>query len=227
MSTELKSIKACVFDAYGTLFDVATSARECAADIGEDWTSFSNLWRQKQLEYTWLRSLMGHYRDFWTVTGEALDYALEVFKIENPALRARLMELYLHVKPYPEAETCLKTLRERGIKTAILSNGSKGMLISAVRRAGFFDLFDDLYSVDDIRIFKTHPSTYQMAVDGLGVAAEDIAFQSSNAWDAAGATAFGFQVAWVNRFNQPVENLGVTPKCMINDLSELSSLIKE
>ncbi|SCA55075.1 (S)-2-haloacid dehalogenase 1 [Candidatus Terasakiella magnetica] len=227
MVQKLENIEACVFDAYGTLFDVAASSRHCAADIGDNWLNFSALWRKKQLEYTWLRSMMGRYHDFWHVTGEALDFTMDTFNMKDPALRARLMELYLKLDAYPEVKRMLENLKDRGIKTAILSNGSRTMLTSAVRQAGIYDSLDAVLSVDDVGIFKIDPRVYQMAVDQMGVKAENIAFQSANSWDAAGATVFGFQVVWVNRFGQKPEKLGqdAIPQCEIKSLHKLPELI--
>lgn len=224
---KLENIEACVFDAYGTLFDVASSARQCSNEIGENWLNFSAMWRKKQLEYTWLRSMMGRYEDFWQVTGDALDFTMANFRMESPALRARLMELYLRLDVYPEVPILLKNLRDQGIKTAILSNGSRTMLTSAVRKAGLFDLLDAVYSVDDVGVFKIDPRVYQHAVDQLNIPADKIAFMSANSWDAAGATAFGFQVAWVNRFGQKSERLGVDVKCEIKSLDQLQDLFED
>jgi len=209
MGANLENIEACVFDAYGTLFDVAASARKCSNEIGDRWLDFSAMWRKKQLEYTWLRTLMGDFRDFWHVTGDALDFTMETYNIYDPALRTRLMELYLKLDAYPEVPQMLENLRDRGIKTAILSNGSRTMLTSAVRKAGIEHLLDAVLSVDELQKFKIHPDVYQLAVDKLGVGRENISFQSANSWDAAGATAFGFQVVWVNRFAQKNEKLGL------------------
>lgn len=225
MSPKLENIEACLFDAYGTLFDVAASARRCSAEIGDNWLNFSAMWRKKQLEYTWLRSLTGDFSDFWHVTGDALDFTMETFSMNNPALRARLMELYFTLDAYPEVPSTLRKLKENGIKCAILSNGSRSMLTAAVRHAGLNDLLDGVYSVDELKIFKVHPDVYQMGVDRLGLDISKISFQSANAWDAAGASAFGFQVAWVNRFGQKREKLGAEPKCEIKKLDSLPELL--
>jgi len=227
MSQKPQKIEACVFDAYGTLFDVAASARHCSDDIGDNWLNFSAMWRKKQLEYTWLRSLMGEFTDFWHVTGDALDFTMETFNMHNPALRTKLMELYLKLDIYPEVPRMLQNLRKLGIKTAILSNGSKTMLTSAVRKGGLFDLLDAVYSVDDVGVFKIDPRVYQLAVDGFGVETSQISFQSANSWDAAGATVFGFQVVWINRFGQKEEKFGpkARPAFEIKSLDKLPGLI--
>lgn len=217
-------VKACVFDAYGTLFDVHSAAARVKDDLGENADALSALWRQKQLEYTWLRSLMGRYEDFWAVTGDALDYAMAKLEMDDPALRAKLMELYLQLDAYPEVTETLTKLRDGGKKTAILSNGSPSMLIAAAKNAKIYPHFDAILSVDSVGIFKPHPSTYQLAVDELKVSASQVSFQSSNGWDAHAAGAFGFVVAWVNRFDQPRELLPAAPHTELRSLSELPPL---
>jgi 2-haloacid dehalogenase len=219
------AVKACVFDAYGTLFDVHSAAARLRGEIGDKADELSNLWRQKQLEYTWLRSLMGRHEDFWQITGDALDFALQKTGIDNPGLRAKLMELYLQLEAYPEVGGVLDALQGAGKKTAILSNGAPSMLIAAAKTAGIYGKLDAILSVEDVGIFKPHPSVYQIAVDTLKVAPNEIAFMSSNAWDAHGAGAFGFVVAWVNRFSQPREYLPAKPHVEIQTLSDLPPLI--
>ena len=225
MSRNLENIEACVFDAYGTLFDVAASARSCSKELGDNWLNFSALWRKKQLEYTWLRTLMDDFRDFWHVTGDALDFTMETYNIHDPVLRSRLMRLYLRLDAYPEVKQLLINLKKQGVKTAILSNGSRTMLTSAVQNAGVADHLDHVFSVDEVQKFKIHPSVYQLAVDKLDLEPPKIAFLSANSWDAAGATAFGFQVVWVNRFGQKGEKLDNVPRCEIKSLDRLLELI--
>jgi len=222
---QLTGVGACVFDAYGTLFDVHSAAAHCRDDLGDKADALSGLWRQKQLEYTWLRSLMGAHVDFWQVTGDALDYAMAATALEGDSLRQKLMSLYLALDAYPEVPGVLAALRRAGMKTAILSNGSPQMLKSAVQNAGIVDLLDAVLSVEDVGIFKVSPNTYQLAVDRLELPADSICFMSSNAWDAAGAAYFGFQVAWVNRFGQPKERLPGRPKAEINSLEPLPGLV--
>ena len=218
-------IKACVFDAYGTLFDVHSAAARMKNDLGEKYEEMSVLWRQKQLQYTWLRSLMGHHADFWQVTGDALDYAMRTLDMEDAGQRAQLMELYLHLDAYPEVIDVLAALKEGGKKTAILSNGEPSMLIAAAKNAGVYQLLDGIYSIETAGIFKPHPSTYQIAADELKMAPDEIAFQSSNCWDAHGAGSFGFKVACVNRFAQPAEVLPSPPLAEIRTLSDLPPLL--
>ncbi|MCW8834798.1 MAG: haloacid dehalogenase type II [Rhodospirillales bacterium] len=223
--SKLENIQACVFDAYGTLFDVNAAAERCRDSIGENAGKLAEIWRLKQLQYTWLRSLMDEYEDFWAITGQSLDFALNSLGMSDPKLRARLMELYLELDTYPEVSNMLKTLKDSGMKTAILSNGSPSMLLSAVKNAGIYQLLDQTISVDTIGVYKPHPGVYQLAVDGLDVAAENICFLSSNGWDAHGAAHFGFQVVWINRFGQKRENLPGVLADEISTLDQLPALI--
>ena len=225
MAAKIEDIGACVFDAYGTLFDVNAAAAQCRDALGDRADELSALWRTRQLEYTWLRSLMGEYVEFWRVTGDGLDYALAALGIEDDALRQRLMDIYLRLDAYPEVKDVLTALKAGGIKTAILSNGSPKMLASAVENAGIEDVLDDTFSVDSIGVYKPHPSVYQMAVDGLDVEAGRICFMSSNAWDAAAAANFGFRVVWVNRFGQPRERIPGDPEHETATLEALPPLL--
>ena len=225
MAAKIEDIGACVFDAYGTLFDVNAAAAQCRDALGGKADELSALWRTRQLEYTWLRSLMQEYVEFWQVTGDGLDYALAVLGIEDDALRQRLMDIYMRLDAYPEVKDVLTALKVGGFKTAILSNGSPKMLSSAVENAGINEVLDDTFSVDSIGIYKPHPSVYQMAVDGLGVTPKRICFMSSNAWDAAAAANFGFRVVWVNRFGQPQERIPGDPEHEIKTLEALPRLL--
>ena len=225
MAAQIEDIDACVFDAYGTLFDVAAAASQCRDALGGKADELSAIWRTRQLEYTWLRSLMQEYVEFWQVTGDGLDYALAVLGIDDEALRERLMEIYMRLDAYPEVKDVLTTVKGGGLQTAILSNGSPRMLTAAVENAGIGDLLDDVFSVDSIGIYKPHPSVYQMAVDGLNVEAGRICFMSSNAWDAAGAANFGFRVVWVNRFGQPRERIPGRHEHEVKTLDALPPLL--
>jgi len=222
----LHDIGACVFDAYGTLFDVNAAAARCRDALGDKADALASLWRTKQLEYTWLRSLRGDYVDFWHVTGQSLDYAMAALKLEDDALRTRLMELYLVLDAYPEVRDMLSTIKEAGMRSAILSNGSPSMLIAAVRRAELEDLLDEVISVDSVRIYKPHPSVYQLAVDRLRLPPERICFLSANAWDASGAAYFGFRVIWINCFRAQPEQLPGKPEEEIHNLAELHDLLE-
>jgi len=221
----LQDIGACVFDAYGTLIDVNAAAQHCAEELGEQWQPLANLWRLRQVEYTWLRSVMGAYVDFWQVTADALDFAMDSLGLAEPALRQRLLDLYLQLDAYPEVPAVLGRLKAAGMKTAILSNGAPNMLDAAVINAGIADLLDAVLSVDELRVFKPAPAVYQLAVDRLGVDASAISFQSSNAWDAHAASNFGFRVVWVNRFGQAHERLPGAPDVELQTLEALPDVV--
>jgi 2-haloacid dehalogenase len=221
----LIGVEACVFDAYGTLFDFAAAAKGCRDVLGDSIDRLTALWREKQLQYTWLRALQGRHADFWQVTGEALDFALETLAIEKSGLRDRLMNLYLTLDAFPEVPDVLKRLKQAGLRTAILSNGSPKMLDVAVTAAGLGSLLDSVLSVEAVGVYKPHPKVYQLAVDRLGIPAAAIAFQSSNAWDAYAASAFGVQVVWCNRYDQRPERLPGAPDRVIKSLAELPALI--
>lgn len=226
MSNEpLAGVQACVFDAYGTLFDFAAAARGCRDVLGESIDKLTALWRDKQLQYTWLRAAQGAHADFWQVTGDALDFALETLAIEQRGLRDRLMNLYLTLEPFPEVSDVLRRLKAAGLRTAILSNGSPAMLDAAVRASRLGTLVDSVLSVEAVGVYKPHPKVYQLAVDRLAIPAAAIAFQSSNAWDAYAASAFGMQVVWCNRYGQRRERLPGKPDRIVQSLAELPALV--
>ncbi len=220
-----RDIGACVFDAYGTLFDVHSAARRAGDALGDKAAAVSAVWRDKQLQYTWLRSLMGTHTGFWQVTGEALDFALAAHGIEDDALRDRLMELYLSLEAYPDVVPALSKLRAGGKQTAILSNGSPDMLGAAVESAGLDRILDASLSIEEVGIYKPDARVYQLAVDRLGVAAKRICFVSTNCWDAHGAAHFGLTVAWMNRFGQQDERLPGRPATVMQGLDELPGLL--
>jgi 2-haloacid dehalogenase len=221
----LTGVRACVFDAYGTLFDFASAARSCRDVLGDQVDRLTALWRDKQLQYTWLRAVQGRHAEFWQVTGDGLDYALETLGIDQPGLRERLMVLYLQLATFPEVPETLRRLKEAGMRLAILSNGSPRMLDAVVTGAGIDALLDAVLSVEEAGIYKPHPKVYQLAVDRLGVPVRAIAFQSSNAWDAHAASAFGMQVVWCNRYDQRRERLPGEPDREIRSLAELPALL--
>jgi 2-haloacid dehalogenase len=223
---ESRDIKAFVFDAYGTLFDIHSPTDHIASQLGDKADGISELWRAKQLQYSWLRSLMRDHTDFWKVTGDALDYTLEVFDVKDEGIREELMNLYLSLDPYPDSAPILQKLAENNRRCAILSNGAPHMLSAIVDNSGFADLLEFVISVEDAGIYKPDPSIYQLAVDSLNVAKENICYVSANAWDCAGSSHFGFQVAHVNRFGQPLEHLPAKPKAEITDLSQLAGLLE-
>jgi 2-haloacid dehalogenase len=216
--------EACVFDAYGTLFDYASAVARCGAVLGGKREALNSLWREKQLQYTWLRSLEGEHADFWQVTGDALDFALESLGLDASALRERLMDSYLSLDAFPEVPGVLKRLKEKGIKTAILSNGSHEMLGAAVSNARIGPFLDAVLSVEEVGVYKPHPKVYRLAVDRLGVEPQAISFQSSNAWDAWAASAFGMRVVWCNRYGQRPERLPGHPDCEVRSLANLPVL---
>lgn len=220
-----RGIKACVFDAYGTLFDLGDVSARFRAELGPDAEAFAALWRRKQLEYTWLRSAMGRHADFWHVTGEALDHAFEAFGRDDAGLRTRLMEWWLTPKAYPEAPEVLASLRASGLSTAILSNGSPSMLTSGVAASGLGHVLNVVLSVEMAGIFKPHPTVYRLAARHFNLEPSEICFVSGNGWDAAGAAAFGFRVAWVNRAGLPRERLPAGPDVEIPDLLALPALL--
>lgn len=221
----LAHVRACVFDAYGTLFDVHSAVGAYKEEVGVRHAELSAIWRIKQLEYTWLRSLMRSHTDFWQVTEQALDYALQTLTIDNADLKQQLMQAYLQLSAFPEVADTLATLKKAGYKIGILTNGSPMMIESAVKSAGLDEYIDYQLSVESVGIFKPDAKVYQLAVDKLDVPADQICFQSSNAWDAAGAAHFGMKVVWVNRYTQPAENLPGTPTAELNDLSGLPALL--
>ena len=221
----LQDVRACVFDAYGTLFDYASAAARCRDDIGPDWERLTVLWRDKQLQYTWLRVIQGRHADFWQVTGDALDYALETLGIVNRPLREKLMDLFLSLETFPEVPVTLARLKAAGVKTAILSNGSPTMLAAVVDNARIKDCLDHVLSVEEVGVFKPHPKVYQLAVDRLELPPEAISFQSSNAWDAYAASAFGLRVVWCNRYGQRPERLPGAPDREVRTLVDLPKLV--
>jgi 2-haloacid dehalogenase len=223
--TVLKNVKACVFDAYGTLFDVHSAIGRQQTRLGEHAESVSRLWRQKQLEYTWLRSLMGAHADFWQITGEALDFALATFHVSDRSLCADLMQAYLSLDCYPEVPDVLAALKSRGLRAAILSNGTRQMIDAANRAAGLEDLIDHVYTVGALGIYKPHPSVYRLACQELDLTPDEICFLSSNAWDAAGAAHFGFQVVWINRTGQQAERLPGGAEAELDSLAGLPTLL--
>ena len=221
----MPGVRACVFDAYGTLFDVHSAVARLRARLGAQADELSQLWRAKQLEYTWLRALIGRHADFWQVTGDALDYALAHFGIAPGPVREPLMQAYLALDAYAEVPEALRRLRDAGLTTAILSNGAPGMLAAGARSAGIDRLLDAILSVEDAGVFKPHPRVYQLAVDRLGAAPGEIAFLSSNAWDVHGAACFGLRAVWVNRQGAPRERLPGAPEHELRDLAALPELL--
>ncbi len=218
-------IRACVFDADGTLSDVHSAVRRLAGEVGPDADALSRDWRAKQLEYSWVRSLMGRHADFWTVTGDALDTAMALHGLRDADLRDRLMDAYRRLSPYPEVLGVLRQLKAKGLTVAVLSNGSPAMLDDAAASAGLADWIDFSWSVEQAGIYKPARPVYQLACDALRLEPDAISFQSSNRWDAAGAANFGFHVVWVNRAGAPDEYGFAGPVQAIGDLSWLPNVI--
>ena len=225
-------VNICIFDAYGTLFDVTSATRMVANE--EEYSSFpnhsvkvSNSWRIKQLEYSWLRNIMHEYIDFWQITKDALDFALEENQIKNEKLRQRLLDVYWNLSAYPEAQDVLTTLKANNIQTGILSNGSKQMLNSAVVSANLKNYLDKIISIDGIEIYKPDPKVYQMVLDQFNCKKEEVLFISSNGWDIAGASKFGFTTLWVNRNLIPKDRLTFMPNKITNNLSTIPNILKE
>jgi 2-haloacid dehalogenase len=220
----------CVFDAYGTLFDVAAAARQAAAEpgfaaIAESWPQLAEFWRLKQLQYSWLRAVTGAHTDFWQVTQEGLDWALEKTGHHgDSALRERLLALYWELQAYPEVPAMLHALKAAGLNTAILSNGSPDMLEGAVRSAGIADVLDDSLSVQSVGVFKPDARVYDLVGARFGCAKDEVLFVSSNGWDAAAATGYGFETAWVNRAGEPIDRLPWTPRHILSDLTGIPAL---
>lgn len=225
-------VNICIFDAYGTLFDVTSATRIVANE--EEYSSFpnhsvkvSNSWRIKQLEYSWLRNIMHEYIDFWQITKDALDFALEENQIKNEKLRQRLLDVYWNLSAYPEAQDVLTTLKANNIQTGILSNGSKQMLNSAVVSANLKNYLDKIISIDGIEIYKPDPKVYKMVLDQFNCKIEEVLFISSNGWDIAGASKFGFTTLWVNRNLIPKDRLTFMPNKITNNLSTIPNILKE
>jgi 2-haloacid dehalogenase len=210
-----------VFDAYGTLFDVHSAVRRHAAEIGADGQLFSTIWRAKQLEYSWVRTLMGAYQDFWQLTEQSLDFAFASVPSVDPALREKLLDAYWHLDCYPEVPAVLKALKAGGARIAILSNGSPAMLASAVKSAALDRVIDDVFSVDGLKTFKTHPSVYDLVTTEWRLYPATVSFQSSNRWDVAGAGKFGFRTVWINRHSQPDEYRDFPPALVLPSLAGL------
>jgi 2-haloacid dehalogenase len=217
-------VRAYVFDAYGTLFDVHAAIARHREAAGPEADRFSEIWRVKQLEYAWMLSAAGHYIDFWTLTERALDYAFARCPSVDRALRARLLDAYFKLDAFADARAALKALKAKGLRTAILSNGNPRMLDGAVTAAGLADDLDAVLSVDAVRIYKPQPAVYAMVTETFGIGAADVAFVSSNRWDVMGATAFGFRCVWVNRSNMPDEYPEFAPVKIVRNLASLAAL---
>lgn len=221
----LPGIEICVFDAYGTLFDFNSAVARHRAAIGASADALSEMWRQKQIQYTWLRNGMGAYAEFWEVTGEALDHCLAAHKIDDRSVREKLMGAYLALSPFAEVPDALARLKRAGLRMAILSNGNPGMLDPMVAASGLAGHFEAVLSVDEARVFKPDPRVYELVGRRCNVAPETVCFLSSNCWDAHGAAHFGFRTVWVNRAGAPDDNLPGRPAAQVRDLAQLPALL--
>ena len=220
----MKNIKAIIFDAYGTLFDTNSAAEKCKDKIGTKWENFSNYWRTTQLEYTWLRSLMNRHKDFWHITEDSLDKSMRVFNI-NPKMRNELLDLYKILSLYPEVKETLKLLRKKNIKLSILSNGTPTLLDELVSSNNLKDIFDDIFSVEEVSIFKPNSKVYDIPIKKYNIEKKEVAFLSANTWDVSGGGNYGFNSIWVNRNNAIFDNLDYTPENQINNLKHLLDII--
>ena len=220
----MKKAKAIIFDAYGTLFDVNSAANSCKKEIGENWESFSNYWRTTQLEYTWLRSLMDRHKDFWTITEDSLDKSMKKFNI-NLSLKKDLLSLYKKLSTFPEVMDVLKKLKNEKVKLAILSNGTYDLLEELVVKNHLENIFDDIFSIEDVKVFKPNSKVYNLPIKRYNFEKEEIFFLSSNTWDVSGAGNFGFNAIWVNRNHSIFDNLDFKPKIEIKNLLELIDIV--
>ena len=227
------AITTCIFDAYGTLFDVAAAARQAASEpefahLAGKWPQIAGDWREKQLSYSWLRAVQGAHVDFWRLTQDGLDWALEAAGLlDDAALRNRLLALYWELSAYPEVNETLEALRDDGRACAILSNGAPEMLAAAVRSAGIQRMLEACLSVESVGHFKPHAAVYQMVMDRFKCAPDEVLFVSSNGWDAAAAQAFGYTAAWVNRAGAPLDRLNATPDHILSDLRDIPRLARQ
>ena len=220
----MENVKAIIFDAYGTLFDVNSAAEKCKDKIGDKWEGFANFWRTTQLEYTWLRSLMDRHKDFWQITEDSLDKSIKVFNI-NPSMRNELLNLYKILSPYKEVPETLKTLKEKKFKLAILSNGTPSLLDELVKSNDLNNLFDDIFSIEQVGVYKPSSRVYDMPIKKYNIKKSEVAFLSANTWDVSGGGNYGYQSIWVNRNNNIFDNLDFKPKYQITDLNKLIQLV--
>ena len=216
--------KAVVFDAYGTLFNVNSAAEKCKGKIGNKWEAFANFWRTTQLEYTWLRSLMNRHKDFWQITEDSLDKSMRVFNIDKN-MRKELLNLYKVLSPYPEVKEVLENLKKKSFKLAILSNGNPSLLDELVSNNSLNNLFDDLFSIEEVKIYKPNPKVYELPLKKYNVKANEITFLSANTWDVSGGGNFGYNSIWVNRNKSQFDNLDYIPKNEIGNLSQLLDIV--
>jgi 2-haloacid dehalogenase len=220
----MKDIKAIVFDAYGTLFDVNSAAEKCKGKIGDKWEGFANFWRTTQLEYTWLRSLMKRHKDFWQITEDSLDKSMKAFKIDS-SMKSELLNLYKVLSPYPEVKEVLKKLKEKECRIAILSNGTPTLLNELVKSNNLENIFDDIFSIEEVGIYKPDSKVYDIPIKKYQIKADKVAFLSANTWDVSGGGNYGYNAIWVNRNNNIFDNLDYKPKNEISNLTQLLGIV--
>ena len=220
----MKNIKAIIFDAYGTLFDVNSAAEKCKDKIGDKWEGFANYWRTTQLEYTWLRSLMKRHKDFWQVTEDSLDKSMKTYEIDH-SMRNELLNLYKILSPFKEVPQVLKSLKEKNLKLSILSNGTPSLLKELVSSNNLENIFDDVFSVEEVKTYKPHPNVYSIPIKKYQIEKNQFAYLSANSWDVSAAGNFGFNAVWVNRNKNIFDNLDYKPITEINNLSDLNNLL--
>ena len=220
----MNNIKAIIFDAYGTLFDVNSAAEKCKDKIGHKWENFANYWRTTQLEYTWLRSLMNRYKDFWKITEDSLDKSMKVFNIDI-SMRNELLNLYKKLSPYPEVKKVLNNLKEKNYKIAILSNGTPSLLNELVLSNNLDNVFDDIFSIEEVKIYKPDSKVYNIPINKYQIIKDEVAFLSANTWDVSGGGNFGYNSIWVNRNKNIFDNLDYEPKNEIENLTQLLDIV--
>jgi len=220
----MKNIKAIIFDAYGTLFDVNSAAEKCKDKIGKKWENFSNYWRTTQLEYTWLRNLMGRHKDFWQVTEDSLDKSMKVFKIDS-SMKSDLLNLYKILSTFPEVKDALNILKEKKYKLAILSNGTPSLLNELVKSNNLEYVFDDVFSIEEVKVYKPDPKVYNIPIKKYQIQKNEVAYLSANTWDVSAGGNYGFNPIWINRNNSIFDNLDYAPKYQIENLSKLIEIL--
>jgi 2-haloacid dehalogenase len=220
----MKNIKAIIFDAYGTLFDVNSAAEKCKDKIGDKWESFANYWRTTQLEYTWLRSLMNKHKDFWQVTEDSLDKSMEAFKINHP-MRDELLDLYKKLSTFPEVKEVLNNLKKKNYKLAILSNGTPALLNELVKNNNLDNIFDNIFSIEEVGIYKPNSKVYDLPIKKYQIKKEEVAFLSANTWDVSGGGNYGYNSIWVNRNKNIFDNLDYKPENEVENLKQLLDII--
>jgi 2-haloacid dehalogenase len=220
----MENIKAIVFDAYGTLFDVNSAAEKCKGKIGDKWEGFANFWRTTQLEYTWLRSLMKRHKDFWQVTEDSLDKSMKTFSIDS-SMKNELLDLYKKLSPYSEVKEVLNSLKKKKYKLAILSNGTPALLNELIKSNNLENIFDDLFSIEEVGIYKPDSKVYDMPIKKYQIKADEIAFLSANTWDVSGGGNYGYNAIWVNRNKNIFDNLDYKPENEVSDLTQLVDIV--